>query len=263
LNKRASGYNGAKTTMKKLITVFLALGLAFGAANSAAQSRASRSNPVLDAMIEALGGQTFLDVKEIHTSGRFFSFSKGDLSGSDHFEDYIKMPDMERTEFGANKNKLEVTINRGKEGWKVVGKKEVEPQPVKQTEDFLANFKTSFDYVIRYALQSPQTTIQNLPTELIDFKRADVVEIRDSTKNLMRFYVDRATHLPIKMQVRRANQTAINEELYSNWHKFQGVMTPLLVSRSTNGVKTMEIRAEMAVYNPGFPDTLFAPPVSK
>ena len=126
-----------------------------------------------------------------------------------------------------------------------------------------ANFKTSFDYVIRYVLQSPQTTIQNLPSELIDFKRADVVEIRDSMKNLIRFYVDRATHLPMKMQVRRANQTAINEELYSNWHKFQGVMTPLLISRSTNGVKTMEIRAEMAAYNPGLPDTLFAAPVSK
>jgi hypothetical protein len=248
--------------MKRLITVLLALGLAASGVNVAAQSRANRSSPVLDAMIEALGGPTFLDVKEIHTSGRFFSFSKGELSGSDHFEDYIKMPDMERTEFGGTRNK-EININRGSQGWKINGKKEAEPQPVKQTEEFVANFKTSFDYVIRYVLQSPQTTIQNLPGELVDFKRADVVEIRDSMKNLIRFYVDRATHLPIKMQVRRANQTAVNEELYSNWHKFQGVMTPLLVSRSTNGVKTMEIHADMAVYNPGLPDTLFAPPVSK
>jgi hypothetical protein len=248
--------------MKNLITILLALGLAAGGLNAAAQSRGSRSNPVLDAMIEALGGSTFLDVKEIHTSGRFFSFSKGELSGSDHFEDYIKMPDSERTEFGATRNK-EININRGSEGWKIVGKKEAEPQPVKQTEDFVANFKTSFDYVLRYVLQSPQTTMQNLPGELVDFKRADVVEIRDSMKNLIRFYVDRATHLPIKMQVRRATQTAVSEELYSNWHKIQGVMTPLLVSRSTNGVKTMEIHAEMAAYNPGFSDTLFAPPVSK
>jgi hypothetical protein len=248
--------------MKRFITVLLAFGLAAGGVNAAAQSRGNRSSPVLDAMIEALGGPTFLDVKEIHTSGRFFSFSKGELSGSDHFEDYIKMPDMERTEFGTTRNK-EININRGSQGWKIVGKKEAEPQPVKQTEEFVANFKTSFDYVIRYVLQSPQTTIQNLPGELVDFKRADVVEIRDSMKSLIRFYVDRATHLPIKMQVRRANQTAVNEELYSNWHKFQGVMTPLLVSRSTNGVKTMEIHADMAAYNPGLPDTLFAPPVSK
>jgi hypothetical protein len=249
--------------MRKLIAVLLAFGLVGGGVNAAAQSRGNRSNPVLDAMIEALGGPTFLEVKEIHTSGRFFSFSKGELSGSDHFEDYIKMPDMERTEFGSNNRNKEININRGSQGWKIVGRKEAEPQPVKQTEEFVANFKTSFDYVIRYVLQSPQTTIQNLPSELVDFKRADVVEIRDSMKNLIRFYVDRATHLPIKMQVRRANQTAVNEELYSNWHKFQGVMTPLLVSRSTNGVKTMEIHADMAAYNPGLADTLFVPPVSK
>jgi hypothetical protein len=248
--------------MKRLLTVLLGLGFAAAPVNTQAQSRANRSSPILDAMIEALGGSTFLEVTEIHTSGRFFSFSKGELSGSDHFEDYIKMPDMERTELGTNRNK-EITINRGKEGWKVAGRKEPEPQPVKETEEFVANFKTSFDYVIRYVLQSPQTTIQNLPGELIDFKRADVVEIRDSSKNLIRFYVDRATHLPIKMQVRRANQTSVNEELYSNWHKFQGVMTPLLVSRSTNGVKTMEIRADTAAYNPGLPDSLFAEPVSK
>jgi hypothetical protein len=64
------------------------------------------------------------------------------------------------------------------------------------------------------------------------------------------------------MQVRRANQTVVNEERYSNWHKFEGVMTPLLVSRSTNGIKTMEIHADVAAYNPGLPDNLFTAPVS-
>ena len=248
--------------MKKLTKVAFACLIAVACQNAWAQSRANRSSPVLDAMIEALGGPVFLDVKEIHTSGRFFSFSKGDLSGSDLFEDYIKMPDMERTEFGRDKNKS-ITINRGKEGWKIEGKKEVEPQPVVQADEFLANFKISFDYVLRYVLQQPQTTVQNLPSQLIDFKRADVVEIRDSTKNVIRFFVDRATHLPIKMQVRRVNQSAVSEELYANWHKFQGVMTPLLISRSTNGLKTMEIRPETAAYNPGLPDSLFTAPPSK
>src|SRR5262245_66594750 len=119
--------------MQRLITIVRALGFSAAAWGGAAQSRANRSNAVVDAMVEALGGPTFLDVKEIHTSGRFFSFSKGELSGSDHFEDYIKMPDMERTEFGGTRNK-EININRGSQGWKINGKKEAEPQPVKQTE---------------------------------------------------------------------------------------------------------------------------------
>ena len=222
----------------------------------------SRTNPALDGMIQALGGDVFIQVKDIHTTGRFFSFSKGDLSGSDLFEDYIKFPDMERTEFGRLKSKT-ITINRGAEGWKIEPKNEPEPQPARQAEDFLSNFKTSFDYVLRFAVKQPQTTIQNLSGEIIDFKRTDVLEVRDAAKNLIRFYVDRDTHLPVKMQVRRANQSRISEELYGNWHKFQGVNTPLLVVRSTDGVKTMEIRAETAVYNSGLSDTLFAPPAGK
>jgi outer membrane lipoprotein-sorting protein len=222
----------------------------------------SRSNPALDQMIEALGGAAFLEVKDIHTTGRFFSFSKGDLSGSDLYSDYIKFPDMERTEFGREKNKS-VTINKGPQGWKIEPKNDAEPQPAVQAEEFLTNFKTSFDYVLRFVIKQPQTTIQTLAGEIIDFKRTDVVELRDPSKNRIRFYVDRQTRLPVKMQVRRADRSSIQEELYGNWHKFQGVTTPLFISRSTDGVKTMEIRAETATYNSGFSDSLFEAPPTK
>lgn len=245
--------------MKKLAVFAFAVILALTTSGAWAQFR---SNPVIDQMIQALGGPAFLDVTEIHTSGRFFSFTKGELSGSDLFVDYIKLPDMERTEFGRDRNKS-VTINKGSEGWKIEGKNEPEPQSAVQADEFLASFKTSFDYVMRFVLKHPQTTIQNLPSELIDFKRADVVEVRDAAKNRIRFYIDRATHLPIKMQVRRVNESDVSEELYGNWHKFQGVMTPLLLSRSTNGLKTMEIRAETAAYNSGLSDSLFAVPPPK
>src|SRR6266513_5264810 len=109
----------------------------------AAQTKATQS---IDQMIEALGGQAYLDAKDIHTSGRFFSFTRGDLTGSDIFSDYVKFPDMERAEFGTVKKKL-ITINRGKEGWKIVGKREPEPQGAAEAEEFLKGFKTEIDYV--------------------------------------------------------------------------------------------------------------------
>src|SRR5256885_13563037 len=71
------------------------------------------TNQTIDQMIEALGGQAFLDVRDIHATGRFFGFTRGELSAADAFADYIKFPDMERTEFGGLKNKS-ITINRGK-----------------------------------------------------------------------------------------------------------------------------------------------------
>ena len=83
------------------------------------------------------------------------------------------------------------------------------------------------------------------------------VELRDPAKNRIRFYIDRDTHLPLRMQVRRNDESKIREEQYANWHKFQDVMTPLFVTRYTDSLKTMEIRAETAVYNSGLSDDLF------
>jgi hypothetical protein len=216
----------------------------------------SRPSQALDQMIEALGGQVFLDVDDIHTNGRYFAFTRGELSGADLFSDYVKFPDMERTEFGGPKNKA-IKINSGKEGSKVEGKKDPQPQSPGEVEEFLKDFHTSFDYVLRFVIHEKQTTIQNLPTEIIQFKRTDVVELRDPAKNRIRFYIDRATHLPVKMQVRRNDDAKLHEEQYANWHKFSGIMTPLFVSRYTDGVKTMEIRAETVMYNSGLADTLF------
>src|SRR6266850_368165 len=241
-------------------TIAIAAALSVAGPPATAQSR---SNPAMDQMIQALGGQAFLDVKEIHIGGRFFAFTKGDLSGSDIFVDYIKFPDMERTEFGFNRNKS-ITINRGTEGWKIEPKeKDPQPIPIKAGEEFLAGFKTSFDYVLRFVVKNPQTTIQNLASEIIDFKRTDVVELRDPAKNRIRFFIDRETKLPVKMQVRRADQPNLNEEQYGNWHRFQGVMTPLFMGRYKDGVKIMEIRAETAAYNSGLSDNLFSPPATK
>ena len=226
--------------------------------NSTAWSQTG-GRQILNQMVSALGGDAFTNVREIHTTGRFFSFSKGQLTGGDLFADYIKFPDMERTEFGREKNKS-ITINKGGEGWVFEPRdKEWGPQPASQAEEFVVGFKTSFDYVMRFVLNHPQTTIQNIGSEIIDFKRADIVELRDSQKNRIQISIDRQTRLPLKMQVRRADEAELREEIYANWHEFQGVMTPLLVIRSTGGVKMMEIRLEAAAYNTGLSDSLFAP----
>jgi hypothetical protein len=165
---------------------------------------------------------------------------------------------MERTEFGTLRNKT-IHVNRGGEGWILEGK-DLKPQSAADVDDFMIGFKTSFDYVTRFVLNQPRTTVQLTGAEMIDFKRADVVEVRDASKNLIRFYIDRQSHLPVKMQVRRANKSVIHEEQYSNWHKFQGVATASFVSRFTDNEKTMEIRLDNAVYNSGVMDNLFNQP---
>jgi len=238
--------------------MFFAASLFLFAQTVAAQSIDAKK--VMDDMLQALGGKAFLDVREIQANGRFYSFKHGNLEGSDSFADYIKFPDMERTEFGSLRNRT-VTINRGDQGWTVEGK-DIKPQSAAQIGDFTLGFKTSFDYVTRFVLNQTRTTTQYTGTEIIDFKRTDVIEVRDASKNLIRFYVDRETHLPVKMQVRRPNKPNLHEEQYSNWHRFGGVMAPLFVIRLTDNVKTMEVHIQTTTYDSGLADSLFVPPAA-
>jgi hypothetical protein len=224
----------------------------------------SPAQKIMAAMIEALGGKAFLDVKEIQSSGRFFSFRRDEVAGSDIFSDYIKFPNMGRTEFGRERSRS-IQINNGDEGWVLTGRngEEVKPQSASQAEEYLAQLKTSFDYVTRFVINTPKSTMLATGTEIVEFRRTDIVEVRDTEKNLIRFFVDRETRLPAKIQVRRAEDSVLYEEYYGNWHRFQGVMTPLFIARFKDGVKVMEIRPEKVAYNPGLADTLFAPPAKK
>lgn len=249
-------------SIRRVLVVVAAL----GALNlhSYAQST-SAAKQLLDAMIRALGGNAFLNVKEIQTNGRFFTFKRDEVASSDLYVDYVKFPDMERTEFGREREKT-IQINRGTEGWMVTpapkgkGDPQIQEQSPAQTQTFLDNFRTSFDYMVRFVVNAPRSSILVTGSEVVDFRRADVVEVRDAEKNLMRIYIDRETHLPLKVQTRLSNESKVHEEIYANWHEFDGVMTPLMVVRYQDNAKTMEIRAETAKYNAGFPESLFAPP---
>lgn len=221
---------------------------------------------LFDSMIQALGGKQFLDVKEMQTKGRFYSFRRGILAAADLYADFIRFPDMERLELGREKQKT-IQINRGSEGWTVnqaanKGDPPFQAQSPAQAEDFLNNFKTNFDYMVRFVVPTPKASILISGAEVVDFRRTDVLEVRDAEKNLMRIFIDRETHLPLKTQTRRSSDAIVYEEVYANWHRFDGVMTPLMLVRYKDGVKTIEIRAESASYNPGFSDSLFAPPAS-
>src|SRR4051812_32237351 len=101
--------------MKRLSILLFGLALLTSAYRIDAQT-ASSAQKVFDSMIEALGGKVYLDVKEIQVTGRYFTFRRDEINGSEPFLDYIKFPDLERTEFGKEKEKR-VEIHRGTEGW--------------------------------------------------------------------------------------------------------------------------------------------------
>ena len=214
----------------------------------------SNAREILDKAIRKLGGAAYLEVKDVEAHGRFFQFQRGQLVGGEFFTDYLKFPDKERTEFGDDGKT--VRINNGDVGWNIRDK-EVEPQIEEQIEVFWEEFKVSLDYVLRFVVSEAETTVQYVGREMIDFKRVDILEIRNEDRTRINLYIERESGLLMKKTIRRIDSPVVHEEIYSNYHVIQDVLTPLLITRYSDGAKTMELRMSEVAYNTGVPDRLF------
>ena len=216
----------------------------------------ANAREILDRAIEKLGGEAYLAVEDVEAVGRFYQFQNGELSGGDLFTDYLKFPDKERTEFGEKAET--VRINNGQEGWNVTEKgKQVDEQLPEQIEVFWEEFKVTLDSLLRYVVNEEETSLQYVGRDMIDFKRVDILEIRDADRTRINLYIDRADGLLMRKTVRRLSDPRIHEEVYSNYHEIQGVLTPLLIDRYTDGLKTMQIRFQEVRYNSGLSDQFF------
>src|SRR5271163_2289441 len=95
-----------------------------GAASAAAQDdqflmpeqSAAKARQILDQAVEALGGNTYLNVHDVTCSGRIGSFDhSGEVTGFGKFIDYAQPPSKERQENLPKRNIIEV-FNADK-GW--------------------------------------------------------------------------------------------------------------------------------------------------
>ena len=239
----------------KILPLIIAMALA-----PSAGAQTDKSTTIINDMIAALGGKKFLDVREMQTSAKIFVFKRDQMTGTGDIADYIKYPDKLRRESGTARIKP-AEIYNGDSGWQVNDKK-IEEYSAADVKDFQASFHTGFQYVARFILGKPGLTTQYVGSTLIDYKANDTVEFRDSG-NFFRLYVDQETHLPTKMEVRRAGESFLREEQYANWHEFQAIKTPLFVIRFQNGERTSEMRLANVAYNTGLADSLFNPPSPK
>jgi hypothetical protein len=132
-----------------------------------------------------------------------------------------------------------------------------------QVEVFTEEFQVGLTYVLRHVAVDPDTTLQYLGRDMMDFKRVDILELRTPDRTRINLYVERDTGVPVKKTVRRIDDPTLYEEVYSNYHVIEGVYTPLLIVRYEDGEKTMEIRYQEVSYSNNFPDRLFTEPASR
>jgi hypothetical protein len=214
---------------------------------------------MLQAAIQALGGQAYLNVRDAIAVGRASQFThSGDLSGYELFYDYVKYPDKDRTEFTKKRNLIEVF--NGDEGW-TLDRGGVSEQPADALAQRRSDLKKDIDSVLRYRLSEPGMNFRYAGPDVVDLKEADWVELVDRDNLTIRIALDRASHLPVREVIvtRDPMTRERTEELYyfSNYQPVQGVQTPFQVTGERNGQKISQIFLDDVKYNNNLSDQLF------
>ena len=211
----------------------------------------------IEQMIQALGGQAWLNVTDMRQQGRTWSIYHDQPTGTAEFWQFWKYPDKERVEL--TKKRDCIIINTGDQGYEITFRgTALEDQ--KALQDYLRRRKYSLVWVLRQWLNQPGVALFYDGQVVAAQKQAEQVTIMNAQNEAVTIDMDYDSHLPIKKSFtwRDADRYRNEEvELYDNYKMIQGVATPLSITRFHNGDMVNQRFITDASYNQNLADSLF------
>jgi len=223
------------------------------------EERAAKGKQVLDQLITALGGPTYLDIRESNCEGRLAQFGhSGELTGYTPFKVYWRYPDKNRTDF--SKKGVIVNVYNGDRGW-TLDRGGITELSTVAVADFQEQARRDINNLLRVRLKEPGMTIRYGGTDVVDLRTVDWVEIADTEQRDFRLAVDRSTHFLVRTVVTLADDTSpdrsVETHIYTNYQLMDGVQTPLQITLDRNGRRVNQVFFQSCKYNPGFSDDFF------
>jgi len=218
-----------------------------------------KARMLLDQMIQALGGQAYMNLQDMEQQGRTYAFYHGNPSGTGSlFWRLWKWPDKDR--FELTKQRDVVLVYNGNQGWEITfkGTRAMEPDELKE---YLRSRNYSLTNVLRGWLKQPDTALFYEGTGLTQDKQVDKVTIINGKDESVTLFIDQITHLPVKKSyfVRDPVSREKDEEaeVYDNWRPEQGLNTSHTIVIMHNGDITRQRFIQSVIYNQNLPDSKF------
>lgn len=235
------------------------------ATTAAKPAEPEKAEAVIAKAVEALGGERYLKVTSQLSRGSFTVMKEGQIASFQRFVDVIVFPDSERTEFKGGGSRV-VQTNTGDTGWIFDGDQEiVKVQTEKQISDFKQSIRTNIDTLLRGGWRGKATLayLGRRPATL--GKRNDAIRLtyEDGMTVEYEFSVD--TGLPQKVMFKRSNldgDELREEDRYAQFIDVDGIKTPFVIDRFTNGSQSSRINYESVEFNKPIPRSVFAKPAS-
>ncbi|MFZ0863847.1 MAG: hypothetical protein WB781_08400 [Candidatus Sulfotelmatobacter sp.] len=227
---------------------------------SPAQENARKAKGIIEQAIQALGGQTYLTIRDREQQGRGYSFHHGQSNGGAVFWSFTEFPDKERVEITKERDIAELYV--GNKGWEITYKG---PHPIEQKDldDYLRRRRFSLDTILRTWVNDPGVVLLFEGPAVAAQHPATQITLINSQNESVTLYFDTDSHLPVKKSFSWRDpvdkQKNIEEEVYENYRQVSGVMAPYNLTRYFNGDMASQRFLYSVTINQGLDEAMFDP----
>lgn len=227
-----------------------------GATQNTQQARAA-----LNAMVQALGGQAWLNMKNQMLQGYIAAFYHGNPElGTTEFWQYHEWPDKDRLEFTKHRDVLQFYLGRVGSEVTYRGKKAL---PQDQVDDFLRRRDHSIETAIKVWLKNPQTILLYEGVHMVERREGEQVTLISPQNEAITILIDTQSHLPLSCSFQWRDPVYHDKdteaEEYDDYHVVDGFPTPYSITRYKNGEMTRQYYLRSAAYNQTLPADFWDP----
>ncbi len=230
---------------------------------------------LLDEMVFALGGPSWLDRKYMEVSGRTAAFFRGQPNGTTiEYNGWRRFaasgqPAAERIGFLSDKSmilpgkKIDVVqIYTGDTAYEVTYKgRSTLPKDI--IEEYQRRQNHSIEAIVNEWIKTPGVMIISEGQNMVDRRIADKVTVLSPNNDAVTIELDAASHLPLSRSFRWRNEKFKDfdeeEEVYGDYHSVDGLPTPYNVTRYRNGEMVNQRFYTKVDYNKDLSPDLFNP----
>jgi hypothetical protein len=236
--------------------LFLALSRAALPAQAADQGaqNAAQARATIDAMVKALGGQAWLEMKNQERHGHLAAFfqNRPNLGTTEYWE-FHEWPAHDRIEVTKHRDVLQFYIDRA--GWEVTykGKKEL-PEDI--TTDYLRHRDHSIETAVKVWLKDPNTILIYEGKQMASRHLCDQVTLISAENESVTILTDTSTHLPLRRVFQWRDPVYKDKnsdaEEYDNYRPIDGIQTPLRITRYKNDDIVRQYYIDHITFNQSF-----------
>jgi hypothetical protein len=252
--------------MRKILPAVLAV-LMLGApltaqtqTEDAGQKNARQARVALDAMVQALGGQAWLNMKNQVREGHLAAIYHGNPDpGTTKFWEFHSWPDHDRLEYTVHRDVVQFYV--GRTGMEVTYKGKA-PLPQEQVDDFLRRRDHSIETAVKVWLNDPKTILVYEGQHLAERHLAEQVTLISAQNEAITILMDVQTHLPLRRTFQWRDPVYKDKntdaEEYDDYHTVDGFPTPFTITRLKNDEMTRQLFLDRVSYNQPLADDFWS-----